>query len=269
LIRIFLRGAGLLGKWRINRSVNRDISIEISEKDGVRSLHLGSDTVQSSMKIEDPHELVLSYTRAMMAFLLFRPRPEHVVMIGLGGGSLPKFIHKHLAATRSTVIEFEPRVIAVARQYFHVPPDDARLLVETAEGGAWVAAHPDCCDVLMVDGYNGNEQGPQLCSEDFYASARAALSDEGVLVVNLWSSDSRYDVYLQRIESVFDAVVCVPAERRGNVAVLAFRGSPGQPRWDDLRAAARSLQSLYGLEFLKFVEGLRELNPRSAARLMV
>ena len=259
----------MLGKWRINRSANRDVSVEVSEKGGVRSLHLGSDTVQSSMKLDDPYELVLSYTRAMMAFLLFRPRPERVLMIGLGGGSLPKFVYKHLPAARTTVIEFEPKVIAVARQYFHLPPDDERLTVEAAEGGAWVAAHPECCDVLMVDGYNGNEQGPQICSEDFYASARAALSEDGVLVVNLWSSDSRYDAYLQRIENVFDAVVCVPAQRRGNVAVLAFRRSLGQPRWDDLRAAARSLQSLYGLEFLNFVEGLRELNPRSAARLLV
>ena len=140
--------------------------------------------------------------------------------------------------------------------------------MEVAEGGAWVAAHPHCCDVLMVDGYDSREQVPKLCSEDFYANARAALSDEGVLVVNLWSSDGRFDAYLQRIESVFDAVACVPAERRGNVAVLAFRRSQGDPRWDDLRAAARSLQSLYGLEFLKFVDGLRELNPRSAARLL-
>lgn len=259
----------MLGKWKISRWVNREVSIEVSEQGGVRSLHLGSETVQSSMKLDDPFELVLSYTRAMMAFLLFRPRPRHVLMIGLGGGSLPKFVHKHLPGTRITVIESEPKVIAVARQYFHVPPDDERLTIEAAEGGAWVAAHPDCCDVLMVDGYDRNEQVPELCSEDFYASARAALSDEGVLVVNLWSSDGRYDAYLQRIESVFDAVVCVPAERLGNVAVLAFRRSPGKPRWDDLRAAARSLQSLYGLEFLNFVDGLRELNPRSAARLLV
>ena len=259
----------MFGKWKISRSVNRDVSVEVSEQDGVRSLHLGSDTVQSSMKLDDPYELVLSYTRAMMAFLLFRPQPEHVLMIGLGGGSLPKFVYKHLPGTRTTVIESEPKVIAVARQYFHLPPDDERLAVEVAEGGAWVAAHPHCCDVLMVDGYDRTEQVPQLCSEDFYASARAALSDEGVLVVNLWSSDGRFDAYLQRIESVFAAVVCVPAERRGNVAVLAFRRSPGKPRWDDLRAAARSLQSLYGLEFLIFVDGLREINPRSAARLLV
>lgn len=259
----------MLGKWRINRNANRDVSVEVSEKDGIRSLHLGSDTVQSSMKLDDPYELVLSYTRAMMAFLLFRPRPEHVLMIGLGGGSLPKFVYNFLPAARTTVIESEPRVIAIARQYFHVPPNDERFVVQAAEGGAWVAAHPGCCDVLMVDGYNGNEQGTQLCSEDFYASAHAALSDDGVLVVNLWSSDRHYDAYLQRIEGVFEAVVFVPAERRGNVAVLAFRRSPGQPRWDALRATARSLQLLYGLEFLNFVERLREANPRSAARLLV
>ena len=268
-LRISSWGVSLLGKWKISRWVNREVSVEVSEQGGIRSLHLGSDTVQSSMKLDDPYELVLSYTRAMMAFLLFRPRPEHVLMIGLGGGSLPKFVYKHLPGARTTVIESEPKVIAVARQYFHVPPDDERLVVEAAEGGAWVAAHPRCCDVLMVDGYDRDEQVPELCSEDFYASAHSALSDDGVLVVNLWSSDRRFDAYLQRIESVFKAVVCVPAERRGNVAVLAFRHSPGQPRWDDLRAAARSLQSRYGLEFLNFVEGLRELNPRSAARLLV
>src|SRR5882724_10656236 len=100
------------------------------------------------MKLDDPDELVLSYTRAMMAFLLFHPRPEHVVMIGLGGGSLTKFVYRNLPDARTTVIESEPKVIAVARQYFHLPPDDGRLVVETAEGGAWVAANRNCCDVL-------------------------------------------------------------------------------------------------------------------------
>jgi spermidine synthase len=258
----------LFGKWKISRSVTREASVEVSEKDGIRSLHLGSETVQSSMKIADPYELVLSYTRAMMAFLLFRPRPERVVMIGLGGGSLPKFVNRHMPWARTTVIENQAQVIVAARQYFHVPVDDERFRVELGDGAAWVGAHPDSCDVLLVDGYNGSEQVAGLSSEDFYARARAALCADGVLVANLWSSDTQFDACLQRIERVFDAVVCVPAERRGNVAVLAFCRSPGQPRWDDLRAAARGLQSLYGLEFLNFVEGMRQLNPRSASRLL-
>lgn len=261
-------GGILLGKLKLGLRKPRKASVEVSEQDGVRSLHLGSETVQSSMKLADPYELVLSYTRAMMAFLLFRPQPRHVVMIGLGGGSLTKFMYHHFPDTRTTTIESQAGVVAVARQYFQVPADDERLSVEIGEGGAWVAAHPECCDVLMVDGYDGIEQVSEICSADFYANAHAALADDGLLVVNLWNSDLRFDAYLQRIENVFAAVVCVPAEKHGNVAVIAFKRSPGQPRWDDLRSAARALHSRYGLEFLKFVEGMRSQNPRSASRLL-
>ncbi len=257
----------MFGKWKIHRSADREISVEVSEKDGIRSLHLGSQTVQSSMKLADPTELVLSYTRAMMAFLLFDPLPKRILMIGLGGGSLAKFVYRHLPSVQITVVESQPRVIVAARQYFHVPVDDGRFCVEMAEGSQWVAAHPRSCGVLMVDGYDGHEQVPGLTSEGFYADARAALTDGGILVVNLWSSDSRFDAYVQRIERVFDAVACVPAERRGNVVVMAFTRSPARLRWDDLRHKARALQARYGLEFLQFVEGLRELNPHTEGHL--
>jgi spermidine synthase len=73
----------VFGKWKIHRSADHEVSVEISEKDGIRSLHLGSETVQSSMKLADPTELVLSYTRAMMAFLLFVPPHNAYLMIGL------------------------------------------------------------------------------------------------------------------------------------------------------------------------------------------
>jgi len=257
----------VFGKWKIHRSADHESTVEVSEKDGIRSLHLGSETVQSSMRLADPTALVLSYTRAMMAFLLFNPHPQRVLMIGLGGGSLAKFVYRYLPSVHITVIESQPRVIAAARQYFHVPPDDSRFRVELAEGSRWVAAHPRSCEVLMVDGYDAHEQVSELSSEDFYADARAALTDDGILVVNLWSSDFRLDAYVQRIERVFDAVACVPAERRGNVVALAFGRSPGRPRWDDLRLRARALQTRYDLEFLQFVEGLRELNPATEGRL--
>jgi spermidine synthase len=258
----------MFGQWRKARKPAREASVEISEKDGVRSLHLGSETVQSSMKLSDPVELVLSYTRAMMAFLLFQPDPRRVVMIGLGGGSLAKFIYHHLPKASIVAVECLPAVIFAARQYFHVPEDDPRFRAELEDGSAWVASRRDCCDVMLVDGYDGHSQVEALASEAFYANARSALSDNGILVANLWSSDDRFDTYVQRMERVFGAVVCVPAERRGNIIVLALARSPGAPRWEDLRERARRLQKLYGLEFLKFVEGLRELNPHEDGRLM-
>lgn len=65
-----------------------DFELMLSEQDGVRSLHLGGSMVQSAMRIAAPNELELVYTQCMMGFLLFHPKPGHVLMIGLGGGSL-------------------------------------------------------------------------------------------------------------------------------------------------------------------------------------
>jgi len=245
-------------------------SVDVSEKGGIRSLHIGSDTIQSSMKVADPVELVLSYTRAMMGFLLFHRVPRHFVMIGLGGGSLAKYAYHQHPDARVTVIETNPEVISVARSMFHVPYDDDRMCIITGDGGAYVRAHPAVCDVLMVDAYDSRAQVEALATEDFYREARAALEPDGVLVVNLWSTDPRFDVYLQRIERAFDGqVICLPAERKGNVAVFGFQRRPTLVRWDHLKAQARLLEIDTGLEFQKFVGRLADLNPHSEHRLLL
>src|SRR5213078_22970 len=80
-------------------------SVAVSDARGVRTLHVGGEAIQSAMRLGDPFALALDYTRCMMAFLLFHPEPRSVLMIGLGGGSLPKFFHRHLRATRLRVVE--------------------------------------------------------------------------------------------------------------------------------------------------------------------
>ena len=60
---------------------------------GVRRLHFDSAAVQSSMRLSDPYALDLSYTQAMMGFLLFSAEPRHILIVGLGGGSLSKYCH--------------------------------------------------------------------------------------------------------------------------------------------------------------------------------
>jgi spermidine synthase len=60
----------------------------------------------------------------MMGFLLFVRPPSRALLIGLGGGSLAKFIYHRLPETRIQAVEVNPRVVAIARQQFHVPYDD-------------------------------------------------------------------------------------------------------------------------------------------------
>ena len=108
--------------------------VVVSEEDGVRYLHLGGDHIQSAMRIEAPDDLELDYTRTMMAFLLFHPRPKDCLMVGLGGGSIPKFIYRRLPSVRTRVVELCQPVITTARSLFKVPADCTRLRVELGDG---------------------------------------------------------------------------------------------------------------------------------------
>ena len=242
----------------------------VSEERGVRHLHVGGEAIQSAMRLDDPFALELDYTRCMMAFLLFHPQPRHVAMLGLGGGSLAKFVHHRVPDASVTVVENNPHVIAAARSLFSLPPASERFAVIKGDGAEWVRDHPDGCDVLMVDAYDGDAQVGELATEGFYAEAASALQDDGVLVVNLWSSDRSFDLYVRRIERAFDGrVLCLPAERRGNVAIFGFRCAPGPVRWPALRQRAAQLEKAVGLEFPDYVERLREMNPHDDKRLII
>jgi spermidine synthase len=250
-----------LAKWRLRKPADDAETVYVSEKYGVRSLHIGSDTVQSAMRIARPHELELSYTRSMMAFLLFSERPTRVLMVGLGGGSLAKFIHHRLPWITTEVVEINPRVIAIARQCFHVPENDARLSVIAGNGAEHVARSGPLADVIAVDGYDAESHVAELADKAFYTACHSRLSAGGILVVNLWGSDRQFNQTLLRIESAFPAgTLCLPAEKPGNIIVLGFRHSPGVLRWDALAQRALELERQYGLEFPRFVTGLRKMN---------
>lgn len=197
---------------------------------GSKSLHFTLGEVQSRMRLDHPDALQIDYTRTMMGFLLLQPTPRHVAMIGLGGGSLVKFCHRHLPAARITVVENNPAVIAL-RHEFSIPDDDARMTVLAADGAAWLARAPaGSIDVLLVDGFGARGQPPQLCSQAFYDDAFAALAPGGVLVVNLHTDDAEHDECLLRITRRFGTdVVAIPAREKSNHIVLAGRNVAVSP----------------------------------------
>ena len=139
----------------------------------MRTLHVGGEAIQSAMRLGDPFALALDYTRCMMAFLLFHPQPHAALMIGLGGGSLPKFFYKNLRKTKIRIVELDERIVHAARTQFGLPADDARLAVEIGDGAQ--ALSPECCDVLVIDAYHDEAHVQELASQAFYDAAYLAL----------------------------------------------------------------------------------------------
>ena len=246
----------------------RGAPLAVSESRGLRTLHLGSDAIQSAMRVGDPHALALDYTRCMMAFLLFHPEPRRALMIGLGGGSLAKFFHRRLRATRVRAVELDPQVIAAAREHFLLPADDARLSVEEGDGAEALA--PQCCDVLVVDAYHDELHVPRLASAEFYDAAWLALAEPGVMVVNFMDDDPKLDTYLGRLERAFGgAVLALPALYDPNILAFAFKGIEASVPWSTLRSRAEKLEARYGLPFPRYVARLRSMNRCTPQALVI
>src|SRR5882724_654284 len=224
---------------------------------GTRHLYFDLRAVQSSMRLEEPDALVTAYVRKMMAFLLFNRAPRHILMIGLGGGSLVKFCHRHLQGTRLTVVEIDPDVIEL-REWFHIPADDERLRVILGDGAEFVRQGDWMADILLIDAFDRGGVAPSLASDDFYARAFRCLGPNGVLVMNLAGERGRYPKHLCQLrEACPGPVLLVPVEADGNALVFAF--AQPVPTWtlESVEATAEELQFEFALEFPRFLQRLR------------
>ena len=190
------------------------------------SLEFPNGYVQSQMLTRDPSHLVLSYTRAMMAFPLFRPEPKRIAIIGLGGGSMVKWSLHNLPAAEVTVIEINPHVISL-KEEFYIPVDDHRLRLIQGDGADYVASTKDSPEILLVDGFDVNGQAPQLCSPQFYKNCYRALARDGIMVANLCGPDDTKSI--KNIRAAFQerTVIATPADSENQI-VFAFKGRRSQ-----------------------------------------
>lgn len=215
----------------------------VHEDDDTKSLHFTLGELQSRMNKRHPWGLEVDYTRTMMGFLLLVPEPASISMVGLGGGSLAKFCYRQLPDCRITVVEINPHVIALRRD-FCVPDDDARFKVLLGDGVAFVATPGRSVDVLLVDGFDHAGQPDALCSQSFYDDCFSALTPEGVLAVNLHYDDDSYPVWAERIRRSFGGnAVEIPALEKSNCIVFASRGAPLSPRRIKLQTSLARLSS--------------------------
>jgi spermidine synthase len=221
-----------------------------------RSLHLDVISVQSKMRRDAPDELLYSYTRIMMGFLLFRPAPQVIAMIGLGGGSLPKYCYAKLPNASIFVAEINPAVIAL-RELFCIPPDNERFQIRCEDGAHFVRTASKPFDVLLVDGFDRKGQSPQLCSESFYDDCFHLLSPGGVMVVNLPAEDSLLPQSIERIHRRFPNSVVVSSEDSTNRIVFAPKGAALDLSDEQFRARLGWLEHDHHIDLRGTLQGIR------------
>jgi len=228
-----------------------EFSIDIREKNGLRTLHFGSDAVQGAMRLGHPWELALEYTRVMMASLLLRDEedfPRNVLLVGLGAGSLTKFLYRHFPAAHLTVVEIDPRLEDVARASFELPRDPARLDIVIGDGAEYMQTTGKIFDLILVDGFNEHGSPGDLNALPFYQACRARLSDQGVLAVNLIGLCNGLTGGFAQIKSAFKSrAVMFPRCKSGNTIAFAATGEGINISLQDLKERSLRLEERTGL----------------------
>jgi len=237
--------------------------VHFSDHGDVRYLHLGTEWIQGSMRLDAPFDIDLDYVQRMMAWLLFvepaSVAKRHAMQLGLGAAALTKFCHRKLRM-KTTAIELNPQVVAACRLWFKLPRDDARLSVVLGDAQEVVAhAHwRGQVDALQVDLYDHEAAAPVLDSEAFYRDCRSLLTEDGCMTVNLFGRASSYERSLKRIRSAFggDAVWAFKPTREGNTVVLALR-EPAAPARGELALRADAIEARWGLPARKWLRVFR------------
>lgn len=230
----------------------KGLGINLSEERGVRYLHFGTPWIQGAMRIARPWALELEYTRDLMAPLLLRGGgdwPATVLQVGLGAGSITRFLHRNRPEAKVTVVELDPAVETAARQYFHLPEEGPRLRIVIGDGAEYVGTRERRFDLVVVDGYDSRGRAGMLDSEPFYLDCRRRLTREGMLSVNLLTRTRGVAASVERLRRAFDGrVLVLPPSEAGNTVALATAGDRVDQSFEALRSRAKRLKASTGLD---------------------
>lgn len=221
------------------RSLYRNLSVT---DDGAQvCLHFAGvrnrDLAQSCVDKDDPQRLVFHYTRMTFAALLLQPHPKRILIAGLGGGTIPRAFHELFPDAKIDVVEIDPAVRDVARDYFGfregpqvtVAVRDARVFVKHA------LLRRERYDVVVLDAFNGDYIPEHLMTLEFLEECRDLLAPGGVLVANTFSQSRLYDSESATYQKAFGWFLNL--RRAGsNRIVLARKDGP--------RVSAKELQAI-------------------------
>ena len=201
---------------------------------GRRCLHFSkSRGTQSSMFLDDPYRLDLRYSQTMIAALPFARQPKDVLLVGLGGASVPKFIQKHWPDVRLDIVEIDPDVVKVCQKYFKFEgTPNTRVFV--VDGRLYLKRTEKKYDVILLDAYAADHIPFHLTTLEFVRLVKERLNPDGLVASNLWEHavNRFYYAELRTFQETFPQTYIFAAGGSGNIILFGAMGAERVPARD-------------------------------------
>ncbi len=214
---------------------------------------------QSCVDTRAPRRMVFMYTRMVFAALLLDAAPQRVLIVGLGGGTLPTALAELFPNSRIDVVEIDPAVLRVAKRYFDFAPgpntrvfeQDARVWVKRA------VAAPDRYDLIILDAFNGDYIPEHLMTREYLVETRELLADGGVLASNTFAISDLYQNESVTYADVFGVFFNFRAPDSSNRIIIARRGPlPDRAALDSTAASLATRLRPYEVPIVTYPEQL-------------
>lgn len=195
---------------------------------------------QTCMDVKRPERIVMNYPQMMLAALFVKPQPQSVLIIGLGGGTIPRALSTFVPHARIDVIEIDPAVIRVAKQYFGFK-ESTNIKTIALDGRVYVKQalrEKRKYDMVMLDAFDHEYIPEHLLTKDFLEEVRNLLAPGGVLVANTFSSSRLYDHESVTYAAVFPTFFNL---KRDNRIIIATHGP--LPSQDAIRNSSRQFET--------------------------
>ena len=215
----------------------------------------GTDSIQSEMNLSDRYELSLSYARYIMAALPLVDNPRRILILGLGGASMQRYLHRLLPEAKIETAELDPTIIEVASAYFFYK-EDARQVVHLGDGRKFIENSKDEYDIIFLDAYSATAVPYALSTREFLEAVKKRLAPGGIVCANLWDMAVEYLSMLKTYADVFPEIHLLKcADYSGNVILAAYPQKTGisSNSWID---KARAFETAHptGLDLPRLIE---------------
>ncbi|MEO7188975.1 MAG: fused MFS/spermidine synthase [Sphingomicrobium sp.] len=194
---------------------------------------------QGCIQLKDPALHSLDYSKLEMAGLYVVPDPQRVLVIGLGVGVIPRTVQELYPDAQMDVVEIDPAVVKIARNYFdYAPGRNVRVVVD--DGRHFVRAqlrNRAKYDLIFLDAFNGEYIPEHMVTAEFLTEVKGLLSDHGAVAANTWSTSKLFDSESATYNKVFGGFASI---NRGNRIILAT--ATGAPAVAVMTANASKLE---------------------------
>ncbi|KAM4575345.1 eEF1A lysine and N-terminal methyltransferase-like [Fundulus diaphanus] len=185
--------------------------------------------------------------------------PVSVLLVGLGGGGLPQFLRDFVPNATVEVVELDPVVLEVAKEWFGFRPDE-RLSVTLGDGLERISSLEKeggrLFDVIMFDVDNKDSSLGMSCPPAAFVETPVlqkvfnVLSPRGLFMLNLVCRDPILrKTVLERVRSVFPTILSRKIAEEINEVLLCFREEKDAAHiLPSLSQAAKNFQSTLSYE---------------------